>query len=119
MTHNQTIPEELSQIRSAVWKYIYLNMEHSFITKTVCPEKFTAAFTTDEGSKVKLVTYGGPIKQHRLIEIEGQVTDKPYKISLHDMEKGKWELTKISDHSYSKFYCVENKLYDENFTLIS
>lgn len=41
-----------------------------------------------------------------------------WKISLSDMEKGNWELTKISDHSYSKFYCVENKLYDEEFLSI-
>ena len=42
-----------------------------------------------------------------------------WKISLNDMEKDKWKLTKISDHSYSKFYCVENKLYDEKFTSIN
>lgn len=41
-----------------------------------------------------------------------------WKISLQDMEKDKWELTKISDQSYSKFYCIENKLFDEEFTLI-
>lgn len=41
-----------------------------------------------------------------------------WKISLDDMEKDKWELAKISDRSYSQFYCVENKLYDETFTLI-
>lgn len=41
-----------------------------------------------------------------------------WKISLYDMEKDNWELTKISDQSYSKFYCVENKLFNENYTLI-
>lgn len=41
-----------------------------------------------------------------------------WKISLNDMEMDKWELTKVSTHSYSKFYCVENKLFDEKFTLI-
>lgn len=41
-----------------------------------------------------------------------------WKISLQDLEKDKWELTKISNHSYSKFYCVENKLFDEKFMLI-
>lgn len=38
-----------------------------------------------------------------------------WKISLDDMERDKWNLTKISDRSYSKFYCVENRLYDEEF----
>lgn len=41
-----------------------------------------------------------------------------WKISLSDMKMDKWGLTKVSDHSYSKFYCVENKLYDEKFTLL-
>lgn len=41
-----------------------------------------------------------------------------WKISLNDMEMDKWEMTKVSTHSYSKFYCVENKLFDEKFTLI-
>lgn len=41
-----------------------------------------------------------------------------WKISLQDMQKNKWDLTKISDQSYSKFYCVENKLFDEDFTSI-
>ena len=41
-----------------------------------------------------------------------------WEISLQDMERDKWDLTKISDQSYSKFYCVEKKLFDENFVLI-
>lgn len=41
-----------------------------------------------------------------------------WKISLNDMRMDKWKLTKLSVDSYSKFYCVENKLYDEKFTLI-
>ena len=41
-----------------------------------------------------------------------------WKISLKDMEMDKWKLTKISTHSYSKFYCVGNRLFDEKFALI-
>lgn len=41
-----------------------------------------------------------------------------WKISISDMEKDKWNLTKISDLSYSKFYCIKNKLFDEKFNLI-
>lgn len=41
-----------------------------------------------------------------------------WKISLKDMKMDKWELTKISAHPYSKFYCIENRLFDEKFALI-
>ncbi len=41
-----------------------------------------------------------------------------WKISLSDMEKDEWKMTKISDKSYNKFYCVDGKLYDAKFNLI-
>lgn len=41
-----------------------------------------------------------------------------WKIRLSDMEKDKWDLEKISDQSYSKFYCIKNQLFDEKFELI-
>lgn len=41
-----------------------------------------------------------------------------WKISLSDIELGKYSLIKISDVFYEKFYCINEKLYDMQFNVI-
>lgn len=84
MLNSQEIVKTLKQIRSAVLSNIYRNLDYiTFKVKEFSPEGCTVTFTTNEGSRVKYETHEGIKNCHALIEIEGQVVGKPFRISFH------------------------------------